>query len=165
MELHKYMESGIVVVMPEKERKRLRTEPEILNKIISRPSEVSDISIFKDHTKYIFLNWMEASDRDREVWRDFFNDLVKNENIGKTVSIKNSHHLYHYTSRNVIVIMPEKERKKLRVEADVLKKVICHPSETVRFPDIDFTDPSTHIFIGWGDSNEEEREEWRKFHS
>ncbi len=165
MELHKYVESGVVMIMPEKERKKLKTEASILNKIISRPSEVSDVSIFKDHTKYIFLNWMEASDSDREAWKDFFNDLVKNEDIGKTVLLKNKFDLYHYTSRNVIVIMPKKEKKKLKAEASVLRKVICHPSETVRFPDIDFTNPSTHVFIGWGDSNEEEREEWRKFHS
>jgi len=165
MELHKYVEAGILMIMPEKEKKRLRTEPDILNKIITRPSEVSDISIFKDSTKYIFLNWMEASDKDREAWRDFFNELVKNDNIGKTISIKNRYDLYHYTSRNVIVIMPLKERKKLRAEVSVLNKVISHPSETVHFPDIDFSNPSTHVFVGWSDSNEEEREEWRKFHS
>jgi nucleoside diphosphate kinase len=165
MELYKYAESGVLMIMPEKEKKNLRAESSILDKIITRPSEVSDVSIFKDYTKYIFLNWMEASDKDREAWRDFFNDLVKNDNIGKTILIKSKHDLYHYTSRNVIVVMPLKERKKLRAEVSVLNKVISHPSETVRFPDIDFSNPSTHVFVGWSDSNEEEREEWRKFHS
>jgi hypothetical protein len=164
MELHKYVESGIVVVMPEKERKKLKAEASILNNVIFSPTQVKDSSIFKDPNKYVFLKWNEASDEDRNQWKLFFNDL-DHSNVGKMVSASTGLNLMEYTSRGMVVIMPEKERKKLKAEVSVLRRVISHPNEISKFPEIDFRKSNYFVFIGWGDSHEEERSEWRKFHS
>lgn len=164
MELHKYVESGIVVVMPEKERKKLKAEASILNNVIFSPTQVKDSSIFKDPNKYVFLKWNEASDEDRNQWKLFFNDL-DHSTVGKMVSASTGLNLMEYTSRGMVVIMPEKERKKLKAEVSVLRRVISHPNEISKFPEIDFRKSNYFVFIGWGDSHEEERSEWRKFHS
>ena len=164
MELHKYVESGIVVVMPEKERKKLKAEASIMNNVIFSPTQVKDSSIFKDPNKYVFLKWNEASDEDRNQWKLFFNDL-DHSNVGKMVSASTGLNLMEYTSRGMVVIMPEKERKKLKAEVSVLRRVISHPNEISKFPEIDFRKSNYFVFIGWGDSHEEERSEWRKFHS
>ena len=164
MELHKYVESGIIVVMPEKERKKLKAEASILNNVIFSPTQVKDSSIFKDPNKYVFLKWNEASDEDRNQWKLFFNDL-DHSTVGKMVSASTGLNLMEYTSRGMVVIMPEKERKKLKAEVSVLRRVISHPNEISKFPEIDFRKSNYFVFIGWGDSHEEERSEWRKFHS
>jgi len=165
MELHKYVEAGILMIMPEKERKRLRAEASILENVIYSPSQVKDRSVFKNHNKYVFLKWNEASDEDRNQWKLFFDELDHSD-LGSMVKVNTGVNLIEYTSKGIVVIMPEKDRKKLKVESSVMKRVISHPNETTKFPEINFrSDLNKFMFIGWGDSNEEERSEWRKFHS
>jgi len=142
----------------------LKAEASILNNVIFSPTQVKDSSIFKDPNKYVFLKWNEASDEDRNQWKLFFNDL-DHSNVGKMVSASTGLNLMEYTSRGMVVIMPEKERKKLKAEVSVLRRVISHPNEISKFPEIDFRKSNYFVFIGWGDSHEEERSEWRKFHS
>jgi len=160
MELYEYAKKGMTIVMPLKERKKYKAENLVLEHIISSPSEVSDLSTFLDTNKYIFLKWEYATENERDEWREFFNQLHANQKIGKTLSVKTGQMAHEYTSRNIIVIMPEKERKSYRAEASVKKMIISHPKELDKFED-----KSKYIFLGWSDGHEEEREEWRKFHS
>ena len=164
MELHKYVEAGILMIMPEKERKNLKAESHILRNVIYSPTQVMDRTIFKDHNKYVFLKWNEASDQDRNQWKLFFDDLDHSD-LGGMVKANTGLNLIDYTSRGMVVIMPEKERKKVKAEASVMRRIISHPNEINKFPEIDFKKSNYFVFIGWGDSNEEERQEWRKFHS
>jgi len=112
----------------------------------------------------VFLKWNEASDQDRNQWKLFFNDLDHSD-LGGMVKANTGLNLIDYTSRGMVVIMPEKERKKVKAEASVMRRIISHPNEINKFPEIDFKKSNYFVFIGWGDSNEEERQEWRKFHS
>ena len=113
MELHKYVEAGILMIMPEKERKNLKAESHILRNVIYSPTQVMDKTIFKDHSKYVFLKWNEASDQDRNQWKLFFDDLDHSD-LGGMVKANTGLNLIDYTSRGMVVIMPEKERKKVK---------------------------------------------------
>jgi hypothetical protein len=166
MDLYKYALAGVKIIMPSKERNNLRAENYILEQIVSSPKEIKeeDKPLFRDHRKYIFIGWTDSYEKERELWRDFFNSLRELE-LRTTLSVKCGYNLHDYTSRNIIVIMPEKEKKKVRAERSVMEKIISHPSEIRFFPELDLKRQGNYVFLGWGDSNEEEREEWRKFHS
>ena len=165
MELYKYADAGVIVIMPEKEKKKLKVEAYVYNNIISHPSEVKERGLFKNSNNYTFYNWDSASPTEKLAWKDFFEVLVKNDAIFKSISAKTNNFIGQFTRQGLVVILPEKERKKFKAERAVLNRVISHPSEMKNFPDIDFRKADSYVFIGWSDANEEEREEWRKFHS
>lgn len=166
MDLYKYALAGVKIIMPSKERNNLRAENYILDQIVSSPKEIreEEKSLYRDYKNYIFIGWSDSYEKERQEWRDFFESL-KDLEKKTTVEVKCGYNLYDYTSRNIIVIMPEKERKKVRAERSVMEKIISHPSEISLFPELNLKRQGNYVFLGWGDSNEEERAEWRKFHS
>ena len=160
-EFYKYAKEGVVLVMPLKERKKFKAEPLIIKQIISSPDEVKDRSVLLDNNKHLFLKWDRATDEERDIWRKFFDELVADKTIGKMLLAKTGLIVHEYTSRDILVVMPEKERKAYKAELSVTRSIVSHPDD-VEDKRI-FRDSSKYVFLKWDSATDKERDLWNNF--